>query len=176
MAEFIEAVGDVAGRAEHDAESKAAALTRLNELATSCPPDWREQTAVKIKLGIAYGSLGRYEDACNHLESALAGEAGESTTTFAAVEQLANFEVRIADQKIDEARRVVRITVDCDEAQKWYQSAVDRLEALLAVAETAERYNLLGGTYRRTARATRDPHEAQDALTKARQTTPTPTN
>jgi len=176
VAEFIQAVKDIAATAERGGESKSAEAGRkLDDLYNSCPPGWREQTDVQIRLGIAYGSLGRYMEACKYLKSALAGEAGESTTTFFAVEQLANFEARIANEKVVEAQRLATTDPEAAqrsrvEAQEFHDSAVKRLEHLLAVAPTAERYSLLGGTYRRRAMAVKkDAEKTRDALEKATQ-------
>ncbi len=109
---------------------------------------------MQTEIGLAYGNLGQLREAREHLERALAGEGGESSTTFFAVEQLANFEARCAN-------------LDTDGEQVLHQSAISRLESLLAVAKTAERYNLLGGTYRRRADAERNAEKAREALEKA---------
>ncbi len=154
--EFVEAVRDLGATAEHDGASTAEAVKKLGELVKICPPGWGDQTRVQTEIGLAYGNLGQLRDAREHLERALAGEGGESSTTFFAVEQLANFEARAAN-------------LDTDGAQELHQSAITRLESLLAVAQTAERYNLLGGTYRRraAAEAERDAKKAREALASA---------
>jgi hypothetical protein len=61
-----------------------------------------------------------------------------------AVEKLANFESRRADEIADG---------QAERAHELYERAIARLEQLLAVAETAERYNLLGGAFKRRAAA-----------------------
>ncbi|MFY9918741.1 MAG: CHAT domain-containing protein [Mycobacterium sp.] len=154
--EFVEAVRDLGATAEHDGASTAEAVKKLGELVKICPPGWGDQTRVQTEIGLAYGNLGQLREAREHLERALAGEGGESSTTFFAVEQLANFEARAAN-------------LDTDGAQELHQSAITRLESLLAVAQTAERYNLLGGTYRRraAAEAERDAKKAREALASA---------
>jgi CHAT domain-containing protein len=154
--EFVEAVRDIGATPVHDAASTAEAVKKLGELVEICPPGWREQTRVQIEIGLAYGNLGQLREARNDLERALAGEGSESSTTFFAVEQLANFEARAAN-------------LDTDGAKELHESAVARLEHLLAVAKTAERYNLLGGTYRRRAAAEpkRNAKKAREALAKA---------
>ena len=70
--------------------------------------------------------------------------ATTSTTTLRAVEQLANFEARLADDITDG---------QAERARELHESAIARLEKLLAVAETAERYSLLGSAYKRRAAA-----------------------
>jgi tetratricopeptide (TPR) repeat protein len=154
--EFIEAVRDLGATPEHDREGTAKAAQQLDGLVNACPPGWLEQTRVLTQIGLAYGNLGRLTDARKHLAKALENEDSESSTTFFAVEQLANFEARAAD-------------LNTNGAPDLHQSAIDRLTNLLAVAKTAERYNLLGGTYRRcaVALADRDPAKAKTTLAKA---------
>ena len=69
-----------------------------------------------------------------------------------AVEQLANYEARHADDVAES---------EPERARELYESAIARLEHLLAVAETAERHNLLGGTYKRRAAAEAERRSGQ---------------
>ncbi len=111
-----------------------------------------------MAIGYAYGSLRRFDEANRYLISALAGEGETSTTTLHAVEQLANFEARMADDIT---------TSQPDRARELHASAIDRLERLLGVAETAERHSLLGGTYKRRATAESTAETAKEVLAQA---------
>ncbi|MFV8167627.1 tetratricopeptide repeat-containing protein [Mycobacterium sp. 134] len=161
MAEFIEAVSYVGrkpevGSAPTIAPSEAA--QQLNALAKECPADWLEQTDVQMAIGYAYGNLRRFEDARRYLVAALSGEGETSTTTMRAVEQLANFEARMANDLTD---------TEPDRAKELYERAIERLERLLEVSKTAERYNLLGSAYKRRAAAEPTVRAATEMLRQA---------
>ncbi len=49
-----------------------------------------------MAIGKAYGDLRQFEKGREYLLRALAGEGDDSTTTFRAVEDLANYEARLA--------------------------------------------------------------------------------
>ena len=158
VAEFIEAVNDIGRTAEAGTgtgRSLSTTVKTLDALVKDCPADWLAQTDVQMAIGYAYGRLKQFEVAAGYLETALAGEGDTSTTTMLAVEKLANFEARRADEIADG---------QAERARELYESAIARLEQLLAVAETAERYNLLGGAFKRRAAA--EPN-ARAAKTKA---------
>ncbi len=147
VAEFIDAVDRIGRTVETGTgagRSLSTAVKTLDALVKDCPADWLAQTDVQMAIGYAYGRLKQFEVAGRYLKTALAGEGDTSTTTMLAVEKLANFESRHADEIADgEAER----------ARELYERAIERLEQLLAVAKTAERYNLLGSAYKRRAAA-----------------------
>jgi tetratricopeptide (TPR) repeat protein/pimeloyl-ACP methyl ester carboxylesterase len=161
-AEFIDAVRDVARRgAERGAESSGSAnalVTTLRELVGDCPPDWLNRTDVLIDIGYAFGDLGDFETASRYLEAALAGDGTDSTTTMRAVERLANFEVRLADDSVKGK---------AERASGLREDAISRLEGLIALAPTAERYLQLGDVYKRRAAAESDADAVRKALTAA---------
>ena len=160
VAEFIEAVRDVGRGADRGPGlgRPDLAVRNLDELVKNCPPEWLEQTDVQMAIGVAYGRLGQFEQAREYLVTALDAEGDDSTTTLRAVEHLANFEARLADQTTDgQAGR----------ARELHESAITRLERLLKVAETAERHSLLGSAYWRRAAAEPDAGEARTALAQA---------
>lgn len=159
VAEFIEAIKDIgveAGRTH--GRPRVPALRELDALVRDCPTDWLALTDVQMAIGYAYGSLKQFDTASRYLVTALAGEGDRSTTTMYAVEQLANFEARHADD--------IALT-EPDRARDLYASAIGRLEQLLAVAETAERHNLIGGAFKRRAVAEQRSSGARKALTLA---------
>ena len=164
VAEFIEAVDGIGCTSEDARElgkSPAQAVQDLDALAKDCPPDWHDQTDVQMAIGYAYSRLGEFTKARDYLVTALAGEGDTSTTsttTMRAAEQLANYEARIADGHSD---------TEPERARELYASAISRLDLLLKVAETAERYNLLGGVYKRSAAAEPSAEAARDTLLKA---------
>ncbi len=161
VAEFIDAVDDIGRAAETGtgaAKSLGTAVKTLDALVNDCPADWLAQTDVQMAIGYAYGRLKQFEVAGRYLESALAGEGDASTTTMLAVEKLANFESRHADEIVDS---------QAERARELYEKAIERLEKLLAVAETAERYNLLGSVYKHRAAAEKDPRTAKRKAVRA---------
>jgi CHAT domain-containing protein/pimeloyl-ACP methyl ester carboxylesterase len=161
-AELIDAVERIARKGAEAARAggrdrpkhSAAAVTELELLLKDCPAEWLAQTDVLMAIGYAFGNLGAFDAANRYLAAALAGEGDDNTTTLRAVEQLANFEARLAEDR-------------GDEADALREAAIARLEKLLAVASTAERQSLLGSVYKRRAVAERDASKATEALEKA---------
>ena len=161
VAEFIDAVDDIGRAAETGTgagRSLSTAVKTLDALVKDCPADWLAQTDVQMAIGYAYGRLKQFEVAGRYLETALAGEGDASTTTMLAVEKLANFESRHADEIADG---------QAERARELYERAIERLEKLLAVAETAERYNLLGSAYKRRAAAETNARTAKRKAVRA---------
>lgn len=161
VAEFIEAVNAI-GRTAEDAravgKSPNPAVQNLDLLVKDCPTDWLDQTDVQMAIGYAYGRLKQFDIARRYLVTALAGEGDTSTTTMRAVEHLANYEARRAEEIADDHPQ---------RARELHDSAVARLEQLLAVAETAERHNLLGSAYKRRAVTEPNSKTARKALSQA---------
>ena len=161
VAEFIEVVDGI-GRMAEDAravgKSPSPAVQTLDALVKDCPTDWLAQTDVQMAIGYAYGRLTQFDNARRYLITALAGEGDTSTTTMRAVEDLANYEARRAEEIADGQP---------ERARELHDSAIARLEQLLAVAETAERHNLLGGAYKRRAVAESNSRTARKALSQA---------
>ena len=160
-AEFIEALNLIGRKAEGAGslgKSPNPAVQTLDVLVKDCPTDWLAQTDVQMAIGYAYGRLGQFDSAGRYLVTALAGEGDTSTTTMRAVEQLANFEVRLAEDITNG---------DAEHARELQQSAIARLERLLAVAETAERHNLLGSAYKRRAAIEPNAKTAKKTLSQA---------
>jgi hypothetical protein len=130
----------------------------LGALVKACPTDWLDLTDVQMAIGYAYGRLKQFEEARGYLVGALAGEGDTSTTTMRAVEELANYEARLADDVA---------ASQPERARSLYESATARLERLIAVAETAERHNLIGSALKRRAAAEQDARSARKLATRA---------
>ena len=160
-AEFIEAVRDIGRRAEEAGSangSPSAAVRSLKALVADCPSDWLAQTDVLMEIGYAYGRLGQFESAGEYLAAALAGDGDNGTTTLRAVAELANFEALLADHYTE---------AQAARTRELHKLAISRLEKLIAVAATSERYSLLGSVYKRRAAAERNARNARQALTQA---------
>ncbi len=161
-AEFNEAVRDIARSAESDGSvvdgSSGPALRNLKALVGDCPTDWLAQTDVLMEIGNAFGRLGEFEAASQYLAAALAGEGDDSTTTLRAVAELANFEALLADHFTE---------AQVERTRELHKLAISRIEKLIAVAETAERYSLLGSVYKRRAAVAQDARSARTALSLA---------
>jgi len=129
-------------------------------LVADCPSDWLAQTDVLMEIGYAYGRLGQFESAGEYLAAALAGDGDDGTTTLRAVAELANFEALLADHYTE---------AQAARTRELHKLAISRLEKLIAVAATSERYSLLGSVYKRRAAAERNARNARQALTQAGQ-------
>ena len=125
-----------------------------------CPTDWLAQTDVLMEIGYAYGRLGQFESAGQYLAAALDGDGDDSTTTLRAVEQLANFEALLADHYTE---------AQAERTRELHKLAISRLEKLLEVAATAERYSLLGSVYKRRAAVEPNARNVRKALARSGQ-------
>lgn len=160
-AEMIEAIRDVARRADdsvREATATHALVRNLAELVDDCPTDWLSRTDVLSEIGYAFGDLGEFEMASNYLAAAIAGDGADSLTTMRAVEQRASYQARLADSNVEH---------HSDRARELHQDAISGLEKLVALAGSAERYSLLGDVYKRRAYAEPDAEAARMALEKA---------
>ncbi len=165
-AEFIEAVTSLkraAMEAAISAKSKSRAVDELDRLVKACPTEWLGRTDVLTEIGFAYGELERFELATRYLMAALEGEGTENRATLRAVEQIANFEARLAEV---EARGAT--SPDARErARETIENAIGRLETLLKVAQTGERLSLLGSAYKRLAVLHDTAAEVREDLVRA---------
>jgi CHAT domain-containing protein len=148
--EFVQAINDLAhGASDPSAstKSRASAIERLDTLAKDCPSDWLGLTDVLMAIGFAYGDLAQFDAASRYLVAALEGEGTENKTTLQAVERLANFEARLAEVGVGSAKD----EKERERARTDASHAVERLTRVLAIAQTGERYSLLGSAYKRLA-------------------------
>ena len=105
-----------------------------------------------MALGEAYGDLGQYQEAEDNFLLALDTGELDSKTTIKAVEQLSNFEVRLAKTQNNPDR---------------IRNAIDRLKALQAGAPTAERHSLIGSSFERLANLAPDTETLRARLSDA---------
>ena len=80
-----------------------SALAQLKELLNRCPSGWLSHPAVNFELAQTYALLGDgyFEDTCKFYSAAIVAEDKLGHVPIAAVEQLANLESRLADNKGD---------------------------------------------------------------------------
>jgi tetratricopeptide (TPR) repeat protein len=114
--------------------------------------EWLKRSDVRMALGEAYGDLEQYEEAAANFAAALDTGELDSKTTIKAVEQLSNFEARLAKTQ---------------KKPDGIQKAIDRLKALQTVAPTAERFSLIGSAYKRLADLAPDAAVLRDRLNDA---------
>jgi tetratricopeptide (TPR) repeat protein len=165
-AEFVEAINDIARAAaapSTSTKSRASASEQLDTLVKGCPVEWMGQTDVLMAIGYAYGELGRLDTANRYLLAALEGEGTENTVTLHAVEQLANFEARLAAADAQKAKHATAK----QHAREELGRAIDRLKGVLDLAKTGERYALLASAHKRLAGLHDDPQEIRNHLALA---------
>lgn len=121
------------------------------------PAEWLGRTDVLMELGHTLGNLGQFEAAVRYLGQAVDVDSHDSALTLRAVEQLANYEIRLADIA----------DTGPDRADRMRRSAIARLGNLIAIHQSAERYCLLASAHKRVAAAETDPARARTALSDA---------
>lgn len=156
LIEAVRAVGRRATDAGNTGDALRAASSEITQLVAESP-QWLGQTDVLMQLAYTLGDIHQFDAAVQYLRKALDVEDLDSAVTLHAVEQLANYEARLADIA----------DIEPDRARQMRESAITRLKALIAVNETAERYCLLGSAYKRVAAAETDVVRARAALTDA---------
>ncbi len=131
-------------------------------LARTPEKNWLDRSDVAGAIGLAYGELRDWAKAIEWLEKAIAGE--KSNCPLRVIEQWSNFKVRLAAEQWFTRRAqpsvdVVDLRSQCirtikDAILKLEQLTSYKLQALSDAeqnAQTTERFNLLGGSYKRLA-------------------------
>jgi CHAT domain-containing protein/esterase/lipase superfamily enzyme len=153
-----------AGDPGREREAKAQ---RLDALVKGCPPEWLQRSDVAMELGYTYGELRRFEDATRYLVLALEAEGVEtsmgSSATLQAVEQLSNFEARLAEGSAGDGSDPATV----EQSVHALKRSIERLKRLLDVAKTSERYSMLGSAYKRLASVDADVDAARESLRRA---------
>jgi tetratricopeptide (TPR) repeat protein len=147
---------------EHGADKIARRLARIPKSQSEA---WRQRADVCAALGQAWGELGQWEQAVTWLVKALNSERGECP--MRAIEQLANFRVRLAAERWYKAQRtpLPKRETTRQSALAEVEAAILDLDTLCSRAPTAERLNLLGSAYKRLAGIESDQGKRLDALT-----------
>jgi CHAT domain-containing protein len=150
--ELVRLLHDITVEAGDQESEPARLLAAVQDLRKTLPEAWK-RAEVLVAFGKAYGELGQLRDAIGCYESALT--AGAAELPLRAIEQLANFKVRLATELYraaageggtgasgDAAAEISRLFAD---AEHW-------LTLLLReIGKTDERLALLGSLYKRWA-------------------------
>ncbi|MBL8430435.1 MAG: CHAT domain-containing protein [Dechloromonas sp.] len=122
---------------------------RMNRIPAEQKKGWTARADVSAALGFVWGEAADWEKGIASLRSAIAAESGHCTVRV--IEQLANFEVRLAGrtwlatepgQRDEQLRAKLRQAIEL---------AITRLAALADSGPTSERLSLLGAAYKRLA-------------------------
>ena len=115
------------------------------------PAKWRNGEML-TELGDTYAELGDFEEAILRYREALAKSGPRERVPIRTVEQLANLEGRFAVQlSLPDKKGEPRARSERLKPEELLVKAQERLELLLKLAPTAERYALLGSYYKRRA-------------------------
>ena len=150
LTQWLRAGSAAAGRDE-------ATAGRINALLARIPDQERERwlgrADVAAALGFAWGEARFWEAAIEQLENAL--RASKGNCPMRAVEQLANFRVRLAAEQWRERRERGKREnpAEAEAREALMQLGIDDLELLCRRAPTTERLDLLGSAWKRRALA-----------------------
>jgi tetratricopeptide (TPR) repeat protein len=127
---------------------------------------WSQRSDCAGALGLLYGELGDFEEALNLLTVAIEGSEGLTQVVHA--EKRENFRIRLAAERIDEAKKR-----GDKPAVKSCMNSINRgIEALqsliMSAGKTSERHSLLASGYKRRICASL-PAETRKAANAARQ-------
>lgn len=128
---------------------------KLNQRLRNVPAPWLDRPEIQQAVGLLYAEYGAdgFDKARTALTRAIADEAKQGTVAISSIEQLANFEARHAERLGKDASRR-------EDALKLLESAIKRLEDLIAIAGSGqpasgqpntERQSLLGSARKRLA-------------------------
>lgn len=145
--ELVEYVLDLQVRVREDREKEGGALDRhATELRLAVPEEWRARGDINSAFGKLYYELGRFDAAIECDTQAVKS----SDADFGSIERLANSEARLAAARLESAKKKNQLTdAERARAQELFGLSRGRLEGLLKLGESAERYALLGATLRR---------------------------
>jgi hypothetical protein len=137
-----------------DPKARANLLQRLERMVGTAQPSWLKSGATCAAIAVAFGELGKLDEAVKYYERVLTAEP--ATSTVEAIEQLANLLSRVAADQKTPALKVMR-------------RSTELLQNLAALGKTGERLSLLGGTSKRHAMKAsgRARLQALKAMTKA---------
>jgi CHAT domain-containing protein len=144
-------------------------ISRLARIPKSMSEAWLKRADVCAALGLAWGEMGQWESAVSWLDKALTGEDGDCAVR--ALEQHANFRVRLAAEEWRKSRRlpVVKREASRQNALARVEAAILDLDLLCSRAPTVERLNLLGSAYKRLALIESEGGKRLEALTNMAQ-------
>ncbi|HRZ63063.1 MAG TPA: CHAT domain-containing protein, partial [Rubrivivax sp.] len=147
----------------HD-EGGGRIARRLARIPPNQSAAWLARGDVGAALGLAWGEIRDWEKACDWLEKALTADKGECP--MRALEQYANYRVRLAASRWQEARRLPAAKRDAARGQQIeaIETAILDLDTLCRRAPTVERLNLLGGAYKRLAQVEDEGERRIEAL------------
>ena len=155
-------------RSEGDAPAQLAQMREgINALLARVPDDvrdsWLARADVAAALGFAWGETGAYAEAIEWLEAAMRRDVGDCPVR--AVEQCANFKVRLAGQTWAGLRQADQLDeLAREELIDAIESAIMELDLVSQRAPTAERYSLLGSACKRLAWVHECGRERREAL------------
>ena len=142
---------------------------RIARRVARIPPNqadaWLQRGDVCAALGLAWGEIRKWEEACGWLKKALTADKGECP--MRALEQYANYRVRRAADHWQQARRLPPARREAVRATQVedIEIAIRDLDTLCRHAPTVERMNLLGSAYKRLAQVESEGDRRLAALT-----------
>ena len=149
----------------HD-EAGGRIARRLARIPSGQSAAWLRRADVCAALGLAWGEIRNWEEATRWLAQALAAERGECP--LRAIEQYANYRVRLAAARWPAARRLpaARREIARREAVDAIAAAIGDLDLLCRRLPNVERLSLLGGAFKRLAQIESDGERRQQALAR----------
>ena len=162
VAELENLVADL--RAGGHDEGGGRIARRLARIPPTQATAWLQRGDVCTALGLAWGEIRKWEEATTWLARALTADKGECS--MRALEQYANYRVRLAADHWHEARRLPTARREAARATQVaaIESAILDLDTLCRRAPTVERLNLLGSAYKRLAQVEDEGARRAEAL------------
>ncbi len=150
--------------AERD-DLRSGIVDKLKGIPDKTRTAWLERGDVAAALGFAWGETGAYAEAVDWLEKALSAQKGDCPVR--AVEQCANFRVRLSGERWQDLREADNKTVAEAGRQDLIQEierAIRELDLINQRAPTPERLRLLGDACKRLAWVCDDEAPRLEAL------------
>ncbi|MGE4560270.1 MAG: CHAT domain-containing protein, partial [Desulfobulbus sp.] len=123
-----------------------------------------QHAGVREKLAVAWAEMGERERAIGHYRAALSFE--DAGLSLHALEQLANLEIRHGSELLQYTGKKAATTKEKhDQGLQLMQAGHQRLQQLLNIGETTERWSLLGSYWKRLAQAEIARGNSADILT-----------
>ncbi len=120
-------------------------LTSMLESIEKDYPTWLENGRLLAALGEAFGEANMLPEAVKYYD--LATQSGKATASIKAIEQSANFHIRLAVREYEADPRAY------NRSKKKITDQIKKMNRLMdSLAETPERWSIIGGGYKRLAK------------------------
>jgi pimeloyl-ACP methyl ester carboxylesterase len=163
-AEVVADLLNIASDADAGASRDGTLKADLDAVLGAIPRKWLDRGDVSAALGEAYGQLDEFGSAVLHFTTASTAE--RALQPLRSIERLLNLEARHAVDVL-QTMKVPPTAADRKQCEETLTRVIGRLEKLIDIADTAERWSVLGSAHKRLAAVSTRADRRTSALADA---------